>query len=315
MHDVEEKARARQLEDQFVQAQKMEVVGQLASGIAHDFNNILGIIIGNNDYLMGKLAADDPLHRNAEEIQHAAERAAGVARQLLVFSRNQVVQTVVLDLNEVIEGMDKMPHPPARRAHRALRHPRAQARPHQGRLRLRRADADEPGHQRARRHVQRRQDHGRDRQRTARPRRRAALSRHGARPLRRPDGAGHRHRHDQRGKRAALRGLLHHQAEGQGHRPRLATCQTIARQIGARIQVESEIGRGTTFRIYFPRVDQPLHTTSRLLRAARPPRGTETLLLVEDEAALRRMTCLALGKPGLPRPPGRDRRGGPARRR
>jgi CheY-like chemotaxis protein len=81
---------------------------------------------------------------------------------------------------------------------------------------------------------------------------------------------------------------------GKGTGLGLATCQTIAKQSNAHIEVESELGKGSTFKVYFPHVDQPLHMTSRHLPSMTPPRGTETLLIVEDEAALRRMTSMAL---------------------
>ena len=105
MNDVTERKR---LEAQFIEAQKMEVVGQLAGGVAHDFNNILAVIMGYSELIVQDLGPDHPLQKYIEEIRHAAERAAGLTRQLLIFSRKQTVQAVVLDLNEVVEGMDKM---------------------------------------------------------------------------------------------------------------------------------------------------------------------------------------------------------------
>ena len=96
------------LEAQFIEVQKMEVVGQLAAGVAHDFNNILGVIIGYGDLITTDLAPDSPLLKFTEEIRHASERAAGLTRQLLVFSRKQTVQPVVLDLNDVVKDLDKL---------------------------------------------------------------------------------------------------------------------------------------------------------------------------------------------------------------
>ena len=98
----------RGLEAQFIEAQKMEVIGQLASGVAHDFNNILGVIIGYGDLIMADLEADSPLRKYVEEIRQAAERGAGLTRQLLVFSRKKNVQPIVLDLNDVVKNVDKM---------------------------------------------------------------------------------------------------------------------------------------------------------------------------------------------------------------
>ena len=108
MQEVEERAERRRLEAHFIEAQKMEVIGQLASGVAHDFNNILAVIMGYSDLITTDLGPDSPLRKYIEEIRHAAERAAGLTRQLLVFSRKQTVQPVVLDLNDVVEDLDKM---------------------------------------------------------------------------------------------------------------------------------------------------------------------------------------------------------------
>ena len=108
MQEVEERAERRRLEEQFIEAQKMEVVGQLAGGVAHDFNNILAVIMGYSDMIMSGLGPDSPLRKYTEEIRHASERAAGLTRQLLIFSRKQTVQPVVLDLNDVVKDLDKM---------------------------------------------------------------------------------------------------------------------------------------------------------------------------------------------------------------
>jgi two-component system, cell cycle sensor histidine kinase and response regulator CckA len=89
----------RALEEQLRQAQKMEAVGRLARGVAHDFNNVLAAIIGSSDLIMSKLREDDPAREEAEEIRKAAERGASLTRQLLAFSRRQVMQQEVVDLN------------------------------------------------------------------------------------------------------------------------------------------------------------------------------------------------------------------------
>jgi PAS domain S-box-containing protein len=89
----------RALEEQLRQAQKMEAVGRLARGVAHDFNNVLAAIIGSSDLIMSKLREDDPAREEAEEIRKAAERGASLTRQLLAFSRRQVLQQEVVDLN------------------------------------------------------------------------------------------------------------------------------------------------------------------------------------------------------------------------
>jgi two-component system cell cycle sensor histidine kinase/response regulator CckA len=98
----------KQLEDELRQAQKMEAVGRLAGGVAHDFNNLLTVITGRSAILLGRLKADDPLRRSVEQIQKTADRAAGLTRQLLAFSRKQVLQRTVLDLNAMVEEVSAM---------------------------------------------------------------------------------------------------------------------------------------------------------------------------------------------------------------
>ncbi|MGA8150953.1 MAG: ATP-binding protein [Terriglobales bacterium] len=105
LYDISER---KQLEEQVRHAQKMEAVGKLAGGVAHDFNNLLMIIQGHNEQLLGRLPQTDPGHEHASEIKNATTRAASLTSQLLAFSRKQVLQPSVLDLNEVITEVGKM---------------------------------------------------------------------------------------------------------------------------------------------------------------------------------------------------------------
>jgi two-component system cell cycle sensor histidine kinase/response regulator CckA len=105
LHDITERGK---LEEQLRQSQKLESVGMLAGGIAHDFNNLLTVITGYSELTLKRLDKADPLARNVEEIKKAAERAASLTRQLLAFSRKQVLQPKVLDLNSVIANIEKM---------------------------------------------------------------------------------------------------------------------------------------------------------------------------------------------------------------
>jgi two-component system, cell cycle sensor histidine kinase and response regulator CckA len=110
--DVTESHRAthalRQSEEQLRQAQKMEAIGRLAGGVAHDFNNLLTAILGNASLMVEQIPRDDPQHQLALEIQRAAERAAGLTRQLLAFSRKQLLEMKVVDLNAVVSDMQNM---------------------------------------------------------------------------------------------------------------------------------------------------------------------------------------------------------------
>jgi signal transduction histidine kinase/CheY-like chemotaxis protein len=96
------------LEDQLLQSQKMEAVGRLAGGVAHDFNNLLTVILGYTEMLRERVRQDGPAMEYSDEVQHAAERASALTNQLLAFSRRQVAIPRVVDLNEIVLGIDKM---------------------------------------------------------------------------------------------------------------------------------------------------------------------------------------------------------------
>src|SRR5438445_4744904 len=104
----EQIAEHKRLEKQFLQAQKMEAIGQLTGGIAHDFNNMLTVILGYSELLLKSLPTDAPLRDHVEQIKEAGERASLLTKQLLAYSRKQVVQPKVLDLNAVLTNLDQM---------------------------------------------------------------------------------------------------------------------------------------------------------------------------------------------------------------
>jgi two-component system, cell cycle sensor histidine kinase and response regulator CckA len=299
LRESRERAERKQLEAQFIEAQKMEVVGHLAGGVAHDFNNILSIIIGYSDLMMPSLANEKETLHYAEEIRHAAERAIALTRQLLIFSRKQTVQAVVLDLNEVVEGMDKM---------------------------LRRL-LDEnielkivPGNQIGRINA----DSGHISQvlmnlvvnaRDAMPNGgkitietgNATLDEHftkvhagataGNYVLLSVSDTGQGMTDDVKAR--LFEAFFTTKPKGKGTGLGLATCQTIVRQYGGYIEVQSAPGKGATFKIYFPRADQPPETAALEPAKTKPvSRGTETLLLVEDEPSVRQLACSILESQG-----------------
>jgi signal transduction histidine kinase len=286
------------LEAQLIGAQKTEVIGQLASGVAHDFNNILAVIMGYSDLIMSELGPDSPLQKYAEELRHAAERAARLTRQLLVFSRKQTVQPVVLDLNDAVKDLDKllrrlidenieMTLVPGKQIGRVkadfgyvgqvlmnLVVNARDAMPNGGKLTI------------ATNNVTLDENH--------------ACAHTGAIPgdyvmLSVSDtGTGLTE-----GVKAHLfQAFFTTKPLGKGTGLGLVTCQTIVQQSGGHIGVYSEVGKGTTFKIYFPRVEQPTDRSTKPGETSPLPRGTETLLLVEDEPSVRHLTCRILEAQG-----------------
>ena len=274
-------------EAQFIEAQKMEVIGQLASGVAHDFNNILGVIIGYGDLITADLEPDSPLRKYAEEIRHAAERGAGLTRQLLVFSRKKKVQPVVLDLNDAVKNVDKM----LRRLigeniemmivpGKEIGHIKADS-GHMGQVLMNLAvnarDAMSNGGKLTIATNNVTLDENYTRAHTGIiPGDYVMLSVSDT-------GTGM----TKEVKARLFEALFTTKPAGKGTGLGLATCQTIVQQSGGHIDVDSEIGKGTTFKVYFPRVDKPLEVAVGPEQTRPLPRGTETLLVVEDEPDVR----------------------------
>jgi PAS domain S-box-containing protein len=275
------------LERQLVQAQKMEAVGRLAGGVAHDFNNMLGVILGYAGIVAKRLDAGDPLRAKVDEISKAAQRAASLTRQLLAFSRQQVLQPRVLDLNEVIEDMREMlgklvgedvevrttlaadlgsVRVDQGQIQQILMNLAANARdalPHGGVLRIetRNADPDAVGAA----------QHG-----PAQPGRSVSL-------IVSDDGTGM----DAETQAHMFEPFYTTKEPGRGTGLGLATVYGIVKQSGGSIWVESEVGRGTTFSIHLPRVDETQIGDGVAAQDLSDDQGHETVLLVEDEPALR----------------------------
>jgi len=277
----------RALEAQLRHAQKMEAVGRLAGGVAHDFNNLLTVITGRSQLLLLKLPPESPLRRDVELVEETAHRASSLTRQLLAFSRKQMVQPRVVDLNEVVRGMETMlsrligedialatgldPTAGCVRADPAqleqmivnLVVNARDAMPLGGRLTLETSYV--------------RLDEGFARQHVGlRPGPHVRL-------VVRDTGVGM----DGLIKAHLFEPFFTTKGPGKGTGLGLATVYGIVTQSGGAIRVESEPGQGATFTIEFPRVDAPADLPGDPGGAGAAPHGSETVLLVEDEPEVR----------------------------
>jgi hypothetical protein len=279
----------KQLEEKLRQAQKMEAMGRLAGGISHDFNNLLGVIIGYSDLVLASLSADDLLLHRIEEIKKAGYRAASLTRQLLAFSRNQVLRPRVLDLNVVVAEAGKMllcllgeDIELIIRPGVALHYVKADptqieqvivnlainardAMPKGGKLVIETANT-----QMDQRYSQRKHD-------DVQPGNYVLLTVSDT-------GIGM----DNKTEARIFEPFFTTKESGKGTGLGLATVYGIVKQSGGYIWVYSEIGIGTTFRVYIPRTEETLAEIQLKLPVA-PHCGTGTILLVEDEDSLREL--------------------------
>jgi signal transduction histidine kinase len=290
----------RKLEEQFVQAHKMEMVGRLSAGVAHDFNNILSVIMGYNDLMLSRFDPEDSMRNHAEEIQHAAERAAALTRQLLIFSRQETLEPSILNVNDVIRGMDKMLRRLAGEDIEFVLHLEDRI----GRIH---ADSGFIGQILMNLVVNARDampNGGKLRIETAQMKIGAgatATAGSFSRPV--PGSYAVLSVIDTGcGMTDAVRSRIFEaffttKDKDQGTGLGLAICQNIVEQSGGHISVESEPGRGATFRIFFPLVDREIEAVNT--GPDRPlPGGNETVLVVEDEPAVRHLTSTILGEMG-----------------
>lgn len=277
----------RQLQDQFRQAQKMEAIGQLASGVAHDFNNLLTIILGYSELAQLKTNANESVGQDLEQIKAAGVQATALVGQLLAFSRKQVLSPRVLDLNDVVADSEKM----LRRligedidlicnASSEVGHVLADAgqigqiilnlavnardaMPHGGKLTIETANVElDDNYTRSHAevlpgsYVQ------------------LAISDTG-------------HGMDAKTQSRIFEPFFTTKDLGKGTGLGLSTVFGIVRQSGGHIWLYSEPGSGTTFKIYLPRVDEPVTATEKETLSLASLQGRETLLLAEDDDAVR----------------------------
>jgi PAS domain S-box-containing protein len=286
--DVSVRHRAEQeramLEAQLLQAQKMESVGRLAGGVAHDFNNMLGVILGYAELAMSEVPADHPLVRHLQHIQEAAERSAGLTRQLLGFARRQTIQPRLLDLNETVGGMQRLLErlvgedldivlETAADLWSVLLDP-TQVDQILANLAVNARDAVEGTGRLTIGTANRKLD--------AEAAARLDLDPGDYVLLRVSDtGSGM----DDNVRRHLFEPFFTTKEIGKGTGLGLATIYGIVKQNGGGIQVESAPGRGTTFTLYFPRAAPTAMEVSPERRALLVP-GNETVLVVEDEVWL-----------------------------
>jgi PAS domain S-box-containing protein len=294
LHDITER---KQIEAEFRQAQKMEAVGRLAGGVAHDFNNLLNVIGGYAELLLRQLPADGPLHKKAGEIARAAEKAAALTRQLLAFSRKQVLQPRVVDMNVIVGDVERML---ARLIGENIEL-RTDLDAALGRLR---ADPGQMEQVLTNLVVNARDALPKGGRITITTRNVALDERFtrehpGSRPgphvmLQVSDtGVGM----DAETLRHVFEPFFSTKAKGKGTGLGLAMVYGIVKQSQGYIWVDSQPGRGATFQIYLPRVDEPAEAAQPAVHGAGAT-GSETILLVEDEDVLRMMASEVLEASG-----------------
>ncbi len=284
---VQDITQSRRLQEQLRQAQKMEAIGLLAGGVAHDFNNLLTAVIGHSELLLHKLNQNHPLRPEIEEIKKAGERAAQLTRQLLAFSRKQVLQPVVLDLNSLVESMSKMlrrliredihlvtvPYPglwsvktdPGQMQQVILNLVlnARDAMPRGGMLTigLGNVELDETH-----------QHH----QITMKPGRYVVLAVSDS-------GEGM----DSATQARIFEPFFTTKAQGKGTGLGLSTVYGIIKQSGGYIWVDSEPRKGATFEIYLPRAEEAVAPETQAADAPQSGPGSKTILLVEDDTSVR----------------------------
>jgi len=300
--DITERKRAEKemaaLQEQLIQSQKMEAVGRLAGGVAHDFNNLLTVIKGYTQLSLLDLKENNPLWENIQEIQKATERATNLTRQLLAFSRRQILDPKVLDLNSLLRDTEKMLRRMigedielVTRLSEGLG--RVKIDPGQFEqvilnLAVNARDAMPSGGKFTIETANAQSDEG------------YALTHLGLTPGRyvrlsvSDTGVGMSREVQEK----AFDPFFTTKEKGKGTGLGLSTVHGIVTQSGGKIWVYSEPGHGTTFKIYFPTIEEALDTLNVKNETDSPPRGSETILLVEDESSVRDLANRLLKQQG-----------------
>jgi PAS domain S-box-containing protein len=296
VHDVTERKETEKLEEQLRQSQKLEAIGQLAGGIAHDFNNLLSVIQSYARFVMESLDEDDPALQDAKEIVQAGERAATLVRQLLAFSRKEVTGNTVINLNDIIAVTKKLlQRTIGEDVHLAtdlapdlsgtkidptsleqiimnLALNARDAMPEGGRLTIRTANTPIFDNQ---------TDRG---QLTPGEYVSMTLS---------DTGRGIPQEIVDR----VFEPFFTTKSRGQGTGLGLATVYGMVQQAGGTVTVRSEPGAGTTFEVLLPATDEEMKERAHV-KGVEPLPGVETILLVEDDAAVRRLVKRILTRAG-----------------
>jgi PAS domain S-box-containing protein len=285
---AEDVTERRVLEDQFRQAQKMEAVGRLAGGVAHDFNNLLMVISGYTEVILAGLDVNHPLHEKGRAIQQAADRATTLTRQLLAFSRKQLLELKVVDVNAIVQDMERLLRPLigedvqlATVLAPAAVHTRADAGQLEQVLMNLVVNAKDAMLGGGRLTIQTQnmvvdENHRRG-QTFIRPGHYVMLSVSDS-------GMGM----DKETQSRIFEPFFTTKEKGKGTGLGLSTVYGIVKQSGGYVMVQSEKGHGTTFNIYLPRVEGTAEMNAvPVPRAAEG--GSETVLLVEDEESVRQL--------------------------
>ena len=286
----------RTLEKQYQQAQKMEAVGRLAGGVAHDFNNLLSVILGWTEMALTDLSADHPVRESLEEVIKAGEGAASLTKQLLAFSRQQVVETTLFNPNDLVVAMDKMLQRLIGEDVELV----TRTDPSLGRVKMDRGQLDQV--------LMNLVVNARDAMPTGGKLTIETMNvvLDNAYPLQSADltpgkyvmlavsdtGTGM----SEEVKAKIFEPFFTTKERDKGTGLGLATSYGIVKQAGGHIAVYSEPGIGTTFKVYLPLRREATAPAGH--RRITPPHGVETILLVEDEPAVRRVTTAMLEAQG-----------------